>query len=414
VPTSKSRGPDKVRAEPVGTHAPTANRTPRNFHLLTLSPFYPSESDDASGCFVSEPLEWLAKLGVGNSVIAVQPIYRSKPRSGGSTVPGEWLRYFSLPGGFGLPTAGAFAFARIIGRVRELHRAQPIDLIHAHGPLPCGHAAMLLSRELNIPFLVSVHGLDAFSTVQVTGRAGAWCRRISQHVYGSSRRVICISERVRETVLEGMGSTCRTSVVYNGVDPEFFSPRELSSQSPSESPVILSVGNLIPIKGHDLLIRAAASLASEFPTVRWEIIGDGPERGRLQALATQLQVAYRVIFHGRQSRQQVADAMRRCTLFALPSRYEGLGCVYLEAMSTAKPAIGCRGQGIAEIIQHGSNGFLVGPDNEKELTLAIAMLLRDETRRSNLGTAARDTIVERLTLEHQAESLRRIYRESVA
>jgi glycosyltransferase involved in cell wall biosynthesis len=226
--------------------------------------------------------------------------------------------------------------------------------------------------------------------------------------------VICISEHVREQVLEGIGRTARTSVVYNGVDPELFSPNPQPASTPSQTLTILSGGNLIPIKGHELLIRAAGTLAAEFPAVRWELIGDGPERSRLQALAGQLQVADRVSFLGRRSRQQVAEAMRRCTLFALPSRYEGLGCVYLEAMSTAKPAIACRGQGIAEIIQHGSNGFLVGPDNEKELTLAIAMLLRDETRRRHLGAAARDTILERLTLQHQAEEFARIYRESTA
>jgi hypothetical protein len=144
-----------------------------------------------------------------------------------------------------------------------------------------------------------------------------------------------------------------------------------------------------------------------------DVIGRGPEQSRLQALSQQLGIGNRVRFLGAQSRQQVAAAMRRCTVFALPSRYEGLGCVYLEAMSAGKPVIGCRGQGIAEIIQHGFNGFLVGPDNEKELTLALAMLLRDEPRRHNLGAAARDTILERLTLAHQAESLARIFRESV-
>jgi glycosyltransferase involved in cell wall biosynthesis len=83
-------------------------------------------------------------------------------------------------------------------------------------------------------------------------------------------------------------------------------------------------------------------------------------------------------------------------------------------MSVGKPVIGCREQGIAEIIRHGSNGFLVGPDNERELALAMAMLLRDERLRRNLGAAARDTILERLTLTQQAESMARIYRESVA
>jgi len=88
-----------------------------------------------------------------------------------------------------------------------------------------------------------------------------------------------------------------------------------------------------------------------------------------------------------------------------------LGCVYLEAMSAGRPVIGCRGQGIAEIIQHGTNGFLVGPDNERELSLALSMLLRDEERRRNLGTVARRTILEGFTLADQAERLARIYRK---
>jgi glycosyltransferase involved in cell wall biosynthesis len=382
-----------------------------DLHILTLTPFYPTADYDAAGCFVSEPIEVLAKAGVRNTVVAVQPFYRPRVQTKSSDVPAEWIRYGSVPGNMGLPVAGAFLFARIVGKVRELHRSHPIDVIHAHAPLPCGHAAMLLSSELGIPYVVSVHGLDAFSTVQVAGRAGAWCRRISQRVYHSSRRVICISEHVREQVLEGMGKGCRTSVVYNGVDPELFSP---ASEDKTDSPVILSVGNLIPIKGHELLIRAVAALPPEFPLLNLDIIGDGPERSRLEKLSQNLKVGERIRFLGRQSRRDVALAMRRCSLFALPSRYEGLGCVYLEAMSAGKPVIGCRGQGIAEIIQHGSNGFLVGPDNEKELTLALTMLLRDAGRRENLGAAARDTILERLTLEHQAETLMRIYREAVA
>src|SRR5277367_5593868 len=183
----------------------------RPLQVLTLTPFYPSEHDDAGGCFVAEPLDWLAKVGVVNSVFAVQPFYREKLRARKAGVPAEWLRYFSLPGGFGLPTAGAFLFSRIVGRVRELQRSRRIDLIHAHGPLPCGHAAMLLSLELGLPYVVSVHGLDAFSTEQVKGRAGEWCRRISQRVYRSSRRVVCVSELVREQVLQGTGPGCRTS-----------------------------------------------------------------------------------------------------------------------------------------------------------------------------------------------------------
>jgi glycosyltransferase involved in cell wall biosynthesis len=197
--------------------------------------------------------------------------------------------------------------------------------------------------------------------------------------------------------------------VYDGVDTDLFSP----SSEPSSAGLVLSVGSLIPSKGHEVLIRSMASLTTDFPELALEIIGDGPERLRLESLVQQLKIAERVHFLGRQSRQQVAAAVRRCTVFALPSSNEGLGRVYLEAMSAGKPVIGCRGQGIAEIIRHGSNGFLVGPDNERELGLALAMLLRGESRRRNLGAAARDTILERLTSAQQAENLVRIYRESM-
>lgn len=385
----------------------------RPIRVLTLTPFYPTESDDSQGCFVAEPLDALAESGAVNSVFAVQPLYRKRIHGPIAGVPANWLRYFSLPGGMGLPSAGAFLFARIVGRVRDLQRLGKVDVIHAHAALPCGHAAMLLSAELGLPYVVSVHGLDAFSTEQVKGRAGEWCRRISRRVYSSSRRVICVSEHVREQVLQGTGSSCRTSVVYNGVDVEMFSPGTTLEGATSSGPFVLSVGNLISIKGHDLLIRAVAEVAPEFPALKLEIIGDGVERPRLEDLARAVKVADRVSFLRRRSRREVAQSMRRCTVFALPSRYEALGCVYLEAMACGKPVIGCRGQGIAEIVRHGSNGFLVGADSQKELTLALGMLLRDESLRRNLGRLARETVLDRLTLQQQAESLSRIYRESL-
>ena len=117
-------------------------------------------------------------------------------------------------------------------------------------------------------------------------------------------------------------------------------------------------GNLIPIKGHDLLLRAFAAIQDRLPAISaalsLEIIGDGPERARLEQLAQELGIAAKVHFLGRQSRRAVADAMRRATVFALPSRYEGLGCVYLEAMSAGKPVIACQGQGIEEVIRPAS------------------------------------------------------------
>ncbi len=380
----------------------------RVLRVLTLTPFYPSESDDSQGCFVAEPLHALADIGVSSEVFALQPVYRKRHQAADSKIPAKWMRYFSLPSSFGLPTAGAFVFARIVGQVRELIRSHRIDLIHAHAPLPAGHAAMLLSSELGVPYVVSVHGLDAFSDEQIGGRVGEWCRRISRRVLHGSRRVICVSEVVREKVLSELGSRIRTSVVYNGVDTKLFSPGD---DARSDRPTLLAVGNLIANKGQEVLLRAMASIVPEVSSLSLDVIGDGPELSHLRELVAKLGLEGKVRFHGRQPRRQVVDAMRRCTVFALPSRYEGLGCVYLEAMSCGKPVVGCRGQGIAEVIRQGSNGYLVGADNDKELALVLGILLRDQQRRDNMGRAARDTIVERFTLSQQADSLARIYRE---
>ena len=255
--------------------------------------------------------------------------------------------------------------------------------------------------------MVTVHGLDAFFARQVRGYAGELCGRVADFVYRSAGRVICVSERVRKGVENHPGIRARATVIYNGVDSKLFYPAtgELSTNT------ILSVGNLIPTKGHELLMRAIATLRKCDLRVRWEIIGDGPERQRLEQLGRELEVDGQVYFLGRQSRSQVAEAMRRCTLFALPSYYEGLGCVYLEAMCSGKTVIGCRGQGIDELVQHAVNGWLIGPGDLEELTESLATLLQKGGMRRRLGEAARKTILQSYTLDHQAAQLSALYRE---
>jgi glycosyltransferase involved in cell wall biosynthesis len=377
-------------------------------HVLTISPFYPTQGDDAAGCFVAEPLAALCQREVRHSVIAAQPLYRQSEQAGRNAPPAEAIRYFSFPKGAGLPTAGFFLYRKLLAKVRELHQQEPLDLIHAHSALPCGHAALLMARELKIPFVVSVHGLDAFFTKQVKGWLGNWCRRTAREIYHRANRVICVSERVAETVRAGTSADCRISVVYNGVNPVLFAP----GGEPKAAPLILSVGNLIPIKGHELLLRALAR--NQSAAFVCDVIGDGPERPRLELLAHELGLGDRVRFLGRRSRAEVAQAMQRCTLFVLPSRYEALGCVYLEAMSAAKPVVACREQGIEEIIEHGVNGWLVGPDHADELSEAILRLLADAELRNQLGQAARATIVQAHSLDHQATQLSAVYQECVA
>jgi teichuronic acid biosynthesis glycosyltransferase TuaC len=386
---------------------PTVGFEQHSLRVLTLTPFFPSAEDDSSGSFVAEPLTWTARFGIENQVIAVRPFYRSRIHAADCGISSQWKGYFSVPGNLGLGLAGDFVTSSISRIVQRMHHVSQFDLIHAHGALPCGHAAKSLSRTLSIPFVVSVHGLDAYSDRQVSGMMGRQCRRISENVYRSAKAVICVSEKVRQQIT---GATTNSVVVYNAVDADFFSPEG----GPIAAPVILSVGNLIPTKGHAQLIRAFAGVAPHVPKSVLEIIGDGSQRENLVALAEELGLASRIFFRGRQSRTKTAEAMRRCTVFALPSSYEALGCVYLEAMACGKPVIGCEGQGISEIIENGKNGFLSSSANEAELGNLLLMLLESESHRRRVGARARETILQSHTLQHQAAQLARVYQECVA
>src|SRR5207244_10414369 len=115
----------------------------KRLHVLTLTPFYPSDDDDAQGCFVAEPLRAMRELEITNSVLAVRPFYRGRARPSASAPSAQWKRYFSLPSGVGLPISVASLFASIFHAVRRIHRRHSIHLIHAHSALPCGHPSAL-------------------------------------------------------------------------------------------------------------------------------------------------------------------------------------------------------------------------------------------------------------------------------
>jgi glycosyltransferase involved in cell wall biosynthesis len=388
------------------------SRTVRPLHLLTLTPFYPSDGDEVRGCFVAETLRQLELNGVTSSVIAVDTIYHARKQAR-PDAPSDWVRYPQLPGNFGLSSAGGFLGALLLNRVRKLHRESPIQVIHTHAALPCGRAAAFLSSRLGIPFVVTVHGLDVFNSCFEQGVAAGWRRNASLRVYKSASNVICVSKKVQQLLVDGAGSAVLSAVVYNGTDPDLFSPGSSAHGAATDPPLsILMVGNLLRGKGHELVLRAMERLKDSHPSLQCRMIGEGADQERFANLARDLGVGTQVHFLGRRSRSEVAAAMRDCTVFVLPSRFEGLGCVYLEAMSCGKPVIGCWGQGIDEIIAHGVNGWLIPVDGLEELVQGLQVLLADHERRRQIGEAARQTIVGKLTLSHQAKSLVEIYKEA--
>jgi glycosyltransferase involved in cell wall biosynthesis len=139
-------------------------------------------------------------------------------------------------------------------------------------------------------------------------------------------------------------------------------------------------------------------LAKRHPTLRYVIVGDGPERVALEGLAARLGVAERVRFRGQLPPAEAIEQARRCTLFAMPSTEEAFGVAYIEAMAGGVPAIGCRGEPGPEEIAAAGDGFvLVPPGDIERLTQRIDELLSDPQRLREASIRARETVAANFT-----------------
>src|SRR5207253_7464377 len=165
-------------------------------------------------------------------------------------------------------------------------------------------------------------------------------------------------------------------------------------------PTLVTVAHLIARKRHADVLRALAVLGDRYPTMRYAVIGEGPEQAELERLAQRLGVAERVDFLGQLEPGEAIERARRCTLFVMPSTEEAFGVAYIEAMAGGVPAIGCRGEpGPEEIAAAGDGMVLVPPGDIERLTQRIDELLCDANRLREVGQRARETAAAHFTWE---------------
>jgi glycosyltransferase involved in cell wall biosynthesis len=216
--------------------------------------------------------------------------------------------------------------------------------------------------------------------------------RLSEQFYRVSDHIIALSQGVAEDLsTHACIPRHKISVIYNGVETPRVS-RTPASALHADHPPILACGRLVPQKGFDILLHAFASLLPHLQNTtgtapRLVILGEGPERGRLERLAHSLGVNESVEMPGWV--QNPEDYMSVCSVFVLPSRYEGLGSVLLEAMSAGCPIIAtdCR-YGPSEILRGGADGVLVEPERHDLLAESMARVLADSRLRARLKHAA--------------------------
>lgn len=163
-------------------------------------------------------------------------------------------------------------------------------------------------------------------------------------------------------------------------------------------------------KGHDQLLEALRGV----PDARLVVAGDGDDRPRLEAKAEGLGVADRVAFTGFASEATLIELYRRCAAFAMPSRGEGFGLVYLEAMRAGKPVLAARGSAAEEIVVDGTTGLLVDPDDREELRDALFRLLDHPGEAKRMGEAGFERWRRELSLERFRERLRPLLERLIA
>ncbi len=295
-------------------------------------------------------------------------------------------------------------------RVRRLAQRHDVELVVIDPALPAG----LIGPSLDLPYAVVVHGAEVAIPARLPG-----LRPLLRRVLGSAAGVIAAGGYAAAECERALGRDLAAFVVPPGVDTERFSPvgdqervrrRGQLGLRPGSSTVV-SVSRLVPRKGMDTLVQAAAILAAEGRDLQVAIAGDGRERRRLRRLAVRAGAPVR--FLGRLSDDDVAALIGCADVFAMLCRtrwrgleQEGFGIVFLEAASAGVPQVAGRSGGAHEAVSDGETGIVLDPATPQAAAEAIGALLDDGERRSRMGAAARQRAETAFSYDLLADRLR--------
>ena len=227
-------------------------------------------------------------------------------------------------------------------------------------------------------------------------------------LYKKCDAIIGVSNKVCDIYKRGMKAD-NAYTVYNGVDINKFHPLENKPQN--EKLEMVCIANLIKIKGQDYLIKGLKLLKDDgYENFHLSLYGQGVEENNLRNLVDELGLNGHVDFKGYVEYDKVAEHLKYSDIFIMPSYFEALGCVYLEAMASKVCTVGCENQGIAEIIKHGKNGLLVKEQDEKSIYEVLKTLIDNPHKRIEMSEEGYKTIQE-FTWDKSAKEMIKIYNE---
>jgi glycosyltransferase involved in cell wall biosynthesis len=294
----------------------------------------------------------------------------------------------------------------------QVFTSHQITHFHVHFANRAAHSAIFLKEISGIPFSVTAHGQDFMSDL---GQED-----LLREICAAAEFVAVETDYSRELLRQRCPDAAEKIFrVYNGLDLASLTEAKIASRA-GAGVSILSIGRLVPFKGFEILIDACAELKRSKVEFRCEIVGDGPLREKLASRIAELNLASQVRLCGSLSQAEVYEKLQGCDLFALASVVDDQGAsdvfptVILEAMKCGKPVVSTHVAGIPEAVADGSTGFLVTPDNSRELAQALGKLIGDPALRKKMGAAGRERLEGNFTIQKTIEPLEEQFRSRLA
>ncbi len=283
-------------------------------------------------------------------------------------------------------TMAAFVVTAAL-RLRSLLRRREIEGVVVFFTLPCGPLGLLGRKFGGVPYVVSLRGGDVPGLVPEIEWQHRLLQPLRRAVLRHSARIVANSNGLR--ALSESRDPFPVEVIPNGVDTIFFQPRSRPSGSTGAAFRFLFVGRLQAQKNLPLLLQQIAALRAKGLLVALDVAGDGPLRGALEILATELGLAAEVQWHGWLGREDLRELYLRADCFVNPSHYEGMPNVALEAMACGLPVIASRVLGNDAVVRNGETGMLYPPADAQALEAAMAKLAAAPELARELGAAGR-------------------------
>ena len=262
------------------------------------------------------------------------------------------------------------------------------DLVHSHFTWSSGYVGAKLKEKYGVPFIITAHGYDIYD---LPFRDEEWKEKI-EYVLNAADYIITVSNSNLECV-EKLNVETPVKVLPNGFRNDLFYPRDSNECKKTlnllfDKKIILTVGNLVEIKGHRYLIEAMQKVVKRRKDVLCIIVGGGKLKGKLERQIRKAALEDHVKLVGERSHDEVPIWMNACDLFVLPSLRESFGVVQIEVMVCGKPVVATYNGGSEEIITSEDYGLLCEPANPDELAEKILNALDKNWDAENIGRYA--------------------------